>query len=417
MAGLALANNCRRITDLTFDVPPVPSSGGGYLHTFPTLDNGTGTAAGAPPFVVVGDFQRTSFQECLLQREVNDRETSTIIGAIARSKPAFVVVAGDFVFDAGDKQHWRYADSVLQPLAGFPLFPVAGNHDYCTGSLIPYVDDSARCDNSGPARSYDQRFGFAAAGHDEGGGGGGGGGSGGGGSGGGGSGLRVSWHSHVHGELGLVWLDTNFHRLSTAEWDAQLAWLRSTLASWETEARVRGVVLFTHHPAYTNSFVVRAERHVRDDIMPMFCASSKGLAVFAGHAHGLERFALDCREGAAGAATTAPAAFASHPEARHVVVTGGGGGPRPSKGLRKAESRGYEDVLGETDRPRPFNFLRVGVVAAVGRGGWGAAEEEGAAEEGAARADRSAGLRVVAYGLDSGETAARELFAFEVPFA
>ena len=56
VAVLALANNCRRITDLTFDVPPSPSSGGGYHRTFPDLGNGTGTAVGTPPFAVVGDF-------------------------------------------------------------------------------------------------------------------------------------------------------------------------------------------------------------------------------------------------------------------------------------------------------------------------------------------------------------------------
>ena len=72
-----------------------------------------------------------------------------------------------------------------------------------------------------------------------------------------------TWYSRTHGPLGLIWLDTNFHRLLGAQRQAQLRWANETTAGFDSNARIRGIVFFTHQPVWTNSDinVVRADKN------------------------------------------------------------------------------------------------------------------------------------------------------------
>ena len=145
--GAASVFNCRRISDLEFDhTSSFPS--GGYNQQFPKpcskakAHSCTDANFNKQYFAVVGDFQRTAFQECLLgrywvvecfvqqlrydphtwhlSREVNDEETSALVEAMAASARsstttkdettsqeesqsqnslAFVTMLGDLVFN------------------------------------------------------------------------------------------------------------------------------------------------------------------------------------------------------------------------------------------------------------------------------------------------------------------------------
>lgn len=88
---------------------------------------------------------------------MNDAETAAIVRAVAARSPTFIALLGDLVFNGRQQAHWEYLDHVLEPLRAVPLFPVLGNHDYC--SSTSYVaEDITLCDNTEARGHYHDRF-------------------------------------------------------------------------------------------------------------------------------------------------------------------------------------------------------------------------------------------------------------------
>ena len=52
-----------------------------------------------------------------------------------------------------------------------------------------------------------------------------------------------------HRGLGFVWLDSNLDEDCGRQ---QAAWLQNTLREFDRDPRIRGVLVFTHPPPYTN---------------------------------------------------------------------------------------------------------------------------------------------------------------------
>lgn len=247
------------------------------------------------PLAIVGDLQRTSLEECLVGREVNDDATGRIVRDIASARPGLLVILGDMVFDGAASLHWQWFDHVMQPIrhAHIPVLPLLGNHEYY-----------------GPDRDARQQIAarFPRLAH-------------------------TSYYASGYGRLGLVWLDSNAAALGQTVWLQQKNWLIATLAEFDANPAVRGVLVFLHHPPFTNSTVVDGDLAVRRDILPAFDASPKTLAMLSGHAHGYEHFV---RAG------------------KHFFVSAGGGGPRGS--LHAARAGEPDDVF-VAAAPRPFNYL------------------------------------------------------------
>ena len=305
---------CDWISRLDFDVPSVMS----YPYVLPFQSNNETYL----PFAVVGDTQRTSFWECTFGREVNDAETAAIVQAIAASSASFLVILGDLVFDGGDKRHWQFFDKTILPLRQkrLPILPVVGNHEY-------WGDRAA-------ARKYVQeRFPELR---------------------------KRTWYSKQLGNLGLVWLNSNHAEMSISMWKNQLTWFKSVMDNWSSKESIKGILVFTHHPPYTNSITVSSDFKVRTELVDVFCNSPKAVALMAGHAHGYERF-----ENVSEPKSCAKKRFYSHLNQDDIgnhdasshsvqfIVSAGGGGPRPST-LR----HDYEDAF-SGDAPRPFNFILV----------------------------------------------------------
>lgn len=246
--------------------------------------------------VVLGDTQRTSWGEVVfLGREQNEVARHALIQKIvAEERPAFVVHLGDMVDAGGADESWKYFDQLMAPLSArqIPIFPVFGNHDRCNSKrdLMRYA--GARFPQLASEGYYSMKF----------------------------------------GELGLIWLDSNLRGRAGAR---QGEWLERALAAFDQNAEVRGVVLFSHHPAYTNGMRRFGDRYVRDSVLPRMLAARKTLALVSGHVHGYERFYV---------------------QGRHFVVSGGGGGPRveyllPPNAL-------YEPAyVTPTGSPRAFNYV------------------------------------------------------------
>jgi hypothetical protein len=283
--------SCRSVAALDFEPPPVTA----YVTALPEAEGG---------FVVFGDTQRTSWQECVIGHEVNDAATATLIASVTDADPAFVVVVGDFVFHGADEEHWQLFDVTAAPLrdAGTPWLPVVGNHEYWgrNKSALAHLRD---------------RFSRLAT---------------------------DTWYSDRYGSLGLVVVDSNVAELDDSAWQRQAEWYSAEMAAFNDDPDIQGILVFAHHPPFTNSTIVSGDEDVQATFVPAFCESAKGLAFIAGHAHGYERFVRGPDE-------------ACGSREHHFIVTAGGGGPRPDS-LRSVEDTGHKDLY-DGPAPRPFHYL------------------------------------------------------------
>jgi hypothetical protein len=251
-------------------------------------------------FAILGDLQRTSRLE--FWRESNPEESRALVAEIAARAPDFVVTLGDLVFRGSSRRDWARVDALLAPLRGIAVHPILGNHEYWL--------------RRGPAlRNFFERF--PALG-----------------------GRR--WRSEAYGPLGLVFLDSNEPQLGGGAWAEQAAWLGRELARMDAEPAVRGVLVFAHHPPYTNSTVTGDGAHVQRTFVPPFAGARKTIAMVSGHVHSLERFLRD---------------------GKTYLVAGGGGGPRVA--LARGDARRHADDLVDGAAVRPFHFLE----AVAGKGG------------------------------------------------
>jgi len=201
-------------------------------------------------FAIVGDLQPTSRLE--FWRESNGPERERLVGEIVRSDPDFLALLGDMVFCGSSAAGWSRFDRVCSPLrsARLRLFPVLGNHEY-------WISRPRALQN------FFSRFPEVEDRH---------------------------WYALRYGPLGLVFLDSNVRFLSARQWREQRAWFDAILAAADSDPDVRGVLVFLHHPPFTNSTITSDERHVQRFFVPPFRASRKSLAMISGHVHSYERF-------------------------------------------------------------------------------------------------------------------------------
>ncbi len=133
---------------------------------------------------------------------------------------------------------------------------------------------------------------------------------------------------------GSLFLDSNEAQLGAKLWAEQAAWLVERLAAFDADPAIAGVVVFVHHPPFTNSTVTGDELHVRQAFVPPFAAARKTLAMVAGHVHSYEHFVRG---------------------AKTFLVAGGGGGPRVR--LARGAARRHADDLFDGPELRHFHFL------------------------------------------------------------
>jgi hypothetical protein len=135
--------------------------------------------------------------------------------------------------------------------------------------------------------------------------------------------------------LALIFLDSNKSSLKKSDWKIQTQWFSQTLLQLDADPSVRGIVVFDHHPPYSNHMAASAERVVQDAFAIAFIAARKTLAFVSGHVHGYERF-VNC--------------------GKQFIISAGGGGPRAS--TVKSKKIRYQDKC-EGPIPRPFNYLLI----------------------------------------------------------
>ncbi len=249
-------------------------------------------------FVIVGDTQRTLPAEMhLFFREQNDPERKTLMDDILKQSPDLLVMMGDLISDGSSHSEWKRFDELLSGFrsADTTVLPAVGNHEY-------FGDDRLAMSH------LHSRFPQLAQKH---------------------------WYSRVYGSTGMIWLDSNKANLTAYEWSEERAWYKSQLAQWQGDAAVLRILVFTHHPPFTNSTLTGDETDVQNGFNAEFLATPKAIAFISGHAHTYEHFFINNKT---------------------FLVSGGGGGPRVSL-LQGAKQRHSDLFLG--DSPRPFHYLKV----------------------------------------------------------
>lgn len=251
-------------------------------------------AAGASgqALVLLGDTQRTTWMERLIGREQNEAGRQGLIEKLAREeRPAFVVHLGDMVSWGHASDEWEYFDRLVAPLA-VPIHPVLGNHDYWGLRWLAL-------------RNARERFPELAP---------------------------LTYRTLRLGGLGLVLTDSNLEGREAAE---QARWFAAELTAFERDPSVRGVLVFSHHPPFTNGEHRQDDPWVSSALLPAFFRATKTVLLASGHVHGYERFE---RSG------------------KTFIVSGGGGGPRVEYRVEGRASHAPAYAPRETRR-RAFHYV------------------------------------------------------------
>ncbi|MGH7495245.1 MAG: metallophosphoesterase family protein [bacterium] len=250
------------------------------------------------PIAIIGDTQRTSrLERSLLLREQNDAERERLLRSLFDTELGLLVHLGDMVVNGSSLQAWQEFDRLFAPIFanGIPIVPLLGNHEYW-GNRRRMLSHLAA------------RF----------------------------PGLEDTlWSARLHAGVGLIMIDSNISAFSRADWTKQINWFENTLRNMDEDPSVRAIVVFSHHPPFTNSATIKDAPFFQESFLPAFFSSPKTAAFISGHVHGYERFESNDKT---------------------FVVSGGGGGPRLR--LHRGRKARHKDQF-QGVGPRPFNYMLI----------------------------------------------------------
>lgn len=244
---------------------------------------------------VIGDLQKTSLPEVLIGREQNDSERLQVVNSVSNENINGVILLGDLVFEGCDIEEWHQFDQLISPVSGkgIPMFSVMGNHEYWGRDRSAVANVAARF----PQLSF-----------------------------------RQSWYCIESDSICMIFLDSNYGAMGEKKWDNQLDWFRNTLSKADRDPSVKGILVFLHHPPFSNSLITGDDEKLQEDLASLYTSSEKSVAMISGHAHSYERF---CFKG------------------KTFIISGGGGGPR----INLNPAKKHHSDFCRLSYPRPFNYL------------------------------------------------------------
>lgn len=304
-----MTNRRRFITTLALSTLGAPALLRGMSATLPSNSM---PADDAPPadtpitIIAVGDLQRANIAEQIfMSREINDEERRRVVARIATEKPDLLLMLGDQVAEGASSAEWQYFDEVTKVFRDKKLQTMAilGNHDY---SPIDRARALTECYARWPETEQRPIL------------------------------RRI-------GPIAIIGLDSNFDQINDSQIETQTEKYSQLLAELDADPEVRGVIVASHHPPYSNSDL-GGFAHVEEHFARPFIEARKTKLFLSGHVHSYERFSL-------------------RDKGKFFVVSGGGGGPR--RLIDDSDGRAYrndEEIL-RLGRIRPFNYLRIKIDA------------------------------------------------------
>lgn len=202
--------------------------------------------------VFVSDTQAPMWVEKLwLSSNQNVKATDLVLNDIVQRRPASVFILGDVVTLGYKQKKWTRIDRFLDSCrkAGIPVRALLGNHDVMTRS-----------------RKGESQFQRRFPDHN-----------------------RTGYYQ-VLDSVAILFLNSNFSKLSTDDLSAQQSWLVSTLRDLDSEPSVAAIIVACHHAPFSNSKIVGSSGEVQKYFVPPFLASTKAKLFITGHSHNYELF-------------------------------------------------------------------------------------------------------------------------------
>jgi Icc-related predicted phosphoesterase len=258
---------------------------------------------GAAPrsIVAIGDLQRTILAEQLyLGRRQNDAVRAALVEAVSAEQPDVILLLGDQVSDGAIDREWYYFDELLASLrdGNTAVHALPGNHDY------------SRFDRERSERNFFSRFAWPAPAEPD--------------------VVRL-------GPVVYVGLDSNFDVIGPERVQREAERYRELLDELDRDETVRGVIVASHHPPFSNSRL-QATAPVIELFAEPFLAAKKTRLYLSAHVHSYERF---------------------ESEGKTFVVSGGGGGPR--RKVDVSDARRWRNDVFRGGAIRPFHYLQLAV--------------------------------------------------------
>jgi hypothetical protein len=232
-------------------------------------------------FVAYGDTRFTD-PDLLGEKASSHFVRVAIVDAIAKTKPAFVVITGDIPWRGAVSEDWQAFDSETKPIADahIPILPTLGNHEY-------YNRLFRRSRESGLDNYYAR---FPQIPHRPG----------------------APWYAARYANCYFLFLDSDD---DDSAGSPQLQWLQKQLQSIPVD--IDFVFPIIHRPPYTAATdglhrpraAELAIAHILEDRQKL--APRPQIVMFAGHVHNYERYV--------------------HGGVDYIVTGGGGASPHPLK--------------------------------------------------------------------------------------
>lgn len=202
--------------------------------------------------VFVSDTQAPMWVEkVVLGSNQNIRGTGMVFHDILKQRPTSLIILGDVVSVGHKVKTWskidRYLDSCRRE--GIKVSALLGNHDVMTRPRKGETQFQKRFPNHN----------------------------------------RIGFYQIVD-SVAVVFLNSNFSKLSADDIQQQQTWFQSTLQALDTDPSVLVIIIACHHAPYTNSKIVRSSKKVRHYFVPDFIRSAKSRLFITGHSHNYEHF-------------------------------------------------------------------------------------------------------------------------------
>ncbi len=213
---------------------------------------GTMHAYGQRDIAFISDTQAPMWVEKIVLKSNNNiQATELAFNDILKKRPSSLFILGDVVTLGYKKKKWSRMDVYLDSCrkAGIHVSALLGNHDVMTRSKKGESQFQRRFPNH-------NRTGFY----------------------------------QVVDSMAVIFLNSNFSKLSHEDLDAQQVWFQNTLNAFDSDPAIVITVVTCHHAPFSNSKIVGSSQSVQEHFVPAFVKSTKARLFITGHSHNYEQF-------------------------------------------------------------------------------------------------------------------------------